>query len=315
MSTELDRLRAFRAGDATPDPDARAAARAALLERIDAARAGASARPVRHARRRALRRPRLLAGACGLAAVAVAALVLALGSGGVAPEAATAAQALRSVAVVAARQPDIALKPGEFWYVRTKSFQPQYDREGWIREDWAALDGERRFVRRELPDGRTEEHASRDALTYSFFPRPLTHEQVLALPRDADALYRVVEQAGAVWARDNGRPVADRTHEMFAIVGDWLRAGPPLPADLRAALYRVAARLPDVELLGDVRDVEGRAGVGVAQDDDGRRRELVFDPETSELLSERTVDAGSGALVYEVAYLESGVVDAIDARP
>lgn len=312
MNTELDRLRAFRAGDAKPDPDARADARARLLEQIDMAGSGERA-PARGARRRMLR-PRLLVGACGLAGAAVA-LALALGSGGVAPEVATAAQALRAAAAVAERQPDVALQPGQFWYVRTKSFQPRYDKEGWIREDWAALDGQRRVVRRELPAGAADEDTYRGALTYSFFPRSLTHEQMLALPRDTDALYRVIERAGAIWAQDNGLPAGDRTHEMFTIVGDWLRAAPALPAALRAALYRVAARLPDVELLGDVRDVEGRAGVGVAQSDDGQRRELVFDPETSQLLSEHTVHAGSGALVYEVAYLESGVVDAIDARP
>jgi len=61
--------------------------------------------------------------------------------------------------------------------------------------------------------------------------------------------------------------------------------------------------------------VRGRAGIGVAQVDVDRRREIVFDPRTSRLLSERTVDARSGRLVYEVAYLESGVVGAIDARP
>ncbi|MFL5817855.1 MAG: CU044_5270 family protein [Conexibacter sp.] len=314
MSIELDRLRTFRVADVTVPDAVRDAARTALMERIEAA-----ATPDRMSARcggRAPRRRRLVAGGLALAGAAIAAaLVLGLGSGGVvAPDAATAAQALRNAAVVAEQQPDVALKPGQFWYVRTQSFQPRYDDEGWVREDWASLDGESRFVRRELPGGRTEEHAFRGALTYTFFPEELTHEQVLALPRATDALYRTIERAGTAWAQGNELPVADRTHEMFTIVGDWLRAAPPLPSDLRAALYRVAARLPDVELLGEMRDAQGRVGIGVVQADEGRRRELVFDPRTSRLLSERTV-ARSGALVYEVAYLESGAVDAIDARP
>ncbi|HZV73906.1 MAG TPA: hypothetical protein VFF79_09355 [Conexibacter sp.] len=138
---------------------------------------------------------------------------------------------------------------------------------------------------------------------------------MLALPVDANRLYDVIERAGAIWAADNGRPAADRTHEMFTIVGDWLRAAPALPSALRAALYRVAARLPDVELLGEARDTRGRPGVAVAQVDAGLRRELVFDPQTAQLLMERTVNADSGALVWEATYVESGVVASTQARP
>lgn len=312
MSTELDHLRAFRAADAAPGDAARAAARAALLERIDDACAPAPAR------RPTARRPRLLAGAFGLAAAAAvaAALVLTLGSGGVvAPEAATAAQVLRSAAVVAEQQPDVTLRPGQYWYVRTESRQTSADGGEWVREDWASFDGPTRSVRRPLAGGPVEQHTFDGERTYGFFPQPLTHEQMLALPLATDALYAVIERGGALWASQNGRVPADRTHEMFTIVGDWLRAAPALPSDLRAALYRVAARLPDVELLGEVRDAHGRTGVAVAQTDGHLRRELVVDPDTSQLLVERTVEAGSGALVYEATYVETGVVDSSTARP
>jgi hypothetical protein len=77
----------------------------------------------------------------------------------------------------------------------------------------------------------------------------------------------------------------------------------------------VAARLPDIELLGKVRDGRAREGIAVAQTDDGLRRELVFDPDTAQLLMQRTVRAGSGDLVYESTYVESGVVDSTTARP
>lgn len=95
MSNDLDHLRAFRADDGTSDPTARAAARAALLERIGTEREIGAVRARRPHRR-------LLAGVGGLALAGCAAVAIALGSGigggGVQPAPATAAQLLRAAA-------------------------------------------------------------------------------------------------------------------------------------------------------------------------------------------------------------------------
>ena len=82
---------------------------------------------------------------------------------------------------------------------------------------------------------------------------------------------------------------------MFVLVGDDLRETATLPA-VRAALYEVAARIPGVELIGNVTDRAGRAGVAVAMTDtkSRTRQVLILDPKTSQLLAEEeTVVAGN----------------------
>lgn len=113
--------------------------------------------------------------------------------------------------------------------------------------------------------------------------------------------------------------------ETFVLIGDMLR-GTYLPAAIRAAIYELTAELPGVELLGEVEDPVGRAGIGIAFTDErrGTTHELIFDPETSALLGERDSLARSGAYGFEAplgtpigyaAYLESKVVDSVGERP
>ena len=75
----------------------------------------------------------------------------------------------------------------------------------------------------------------------------------------------------------------------FVMVGDLLRERAAPPA-LRAALYKVAAGIKGVELVGSVTDRAGRRGVAVAITSTytgARVRDvLVFDPVTSALLAE-----------------------------
>src|SRR3990170_3898435 len=57
----------------------------------------------------------------------------------------------------------------------------------------------------------------------------------------------------------------------------------------RAALSEVAANFPGVDYEGSVTDPAGRRGVSVSFEGGGNRRELIFDPDTAELLAERHV--------------------------
>ena len=95
--------------------------------------------------------------------------------------------------------------------------------------------------------------------------------------------------------------------------------------ELRAALFQIASGLPGVELIGDVTDEEGRPGVAVGYPSDGLRHDLIFDPNTSVLLGERTVvtDPSSseeaqhlrvGDVIGWAVYLSSGVVDSTTDR-
>lgn len=112
--------------------------------------------------------------------------------------------------------------------------------------------------------------------------------------------------------------------EDFVQIGDLLRETDASPA-LRAALYRVAANIPGVTLLGTVTDHAGRPGVGIARvNSDWVEQEYVFDPTTSALLGEELVamranagDEGvaAGTVLGWAAYLSSGVVDSLSDTP
>ncbi|MFC4059427.1 CU044_5270 family protein [Planomonospora corallina] len=99
-------------------------------------------------------------------------------------------------------------------------------------------------------------------------------------------------------------------------VGDMLRET-YMPAAQRAALFEAAATIPGVEIVGDAQDAAGRTGIAVGRvGPDGVRQDLVFHPETYELLGERGVvvdeklaRAPEGSLVASTAELSVTVAD------
>jgi hypothetical protein len=109
-----------------------------------------------------------------------------------------------------------------------------------------------------------------------------------------------------------------RNGEVFVEIADALREAPQTP-QLRATLYRALALVPGVELLGDVKDRLGRDAVGVAYTEHtGMRQELLFDPQTAEVLNEREVvahpvqglRAAVGTAVEDIVYTKRAVTDA-----
>jgi hypothetical protein len=113
-------------------------------------------------------------------------------------------------------------------------------------------------------------------------------------------------------------------YELFTWVGDALREQ-PAPAKLRAALYRTLALIPGVRYLGHVRDRLGRPALAVAQIERGTRRELLFDPDTSEVLAERDVMVSvprglkgvvpAGTVTTDAVYVRRAVVERLGQRP
>ncbi len=81
---------------------------------------------------------------------------------------------------------------------------------------------------------------------------------------------------------------ADANVDIFQ-AATWLLARPVTPPALRAALFRVLARLEGIRVLGATTDEEGRRGTAVAITFDGVRHELLFDPSSSLLLAERDI--------------------------
>lgn len=348
---ELRVVRAFRAEDAAPDPDARAAARVALLERIEAE----APAPARSAIATSIRRPRrrVLAGGLGFAASAAAAAAIVVGgSGSVQPETAKAADALRSAATVAAGGPGVTLGSGQYWYVSSESrtssktftvttpngletYEVVNVRER--TERWIDSNGGGRTVTETI--GKPQFATPDDRATWIAAGRPAADEAspwTLASPDTAKA-----EEPSDGWkalsglsygelrrlsADDNAladrlaRVAAETPGKTFAFAAYLLRTTPISPAQ-RAALYRVMADIPGVELLGTVKDTRGRSGTGVALERDGWRVDVLFDPETALPLdftstaTEPQATSDTEPAQHEEAFLAAGVVDSTKARP
>jgi hypothetical protein len=200
------------------------------------------------------------------------------------------------------------------------------------REIWVAPDGSGRLlVKRGEPrflgpqDKAEWEAVGRPQLDRprtsdeTFGPDGLSYTDFSEYSLDPDELYDQIRSKAEGYG-----PSTDA--EMLVLVGDLLRET-VAPPELRAALFRVAARIPGVELVGESTDPAGRKGVAVARtsDDAGflERNELIFDPHTSELLAERQfllervdwIDAEPGTLIGYAVYLESGIVDSTSERP
>ena len=297
---EIELLRELRANLPGPRAGSRAAARGALIARIEHSRR----RPAVHFWRRS--KPRLVAALAAFAAVLIALPTLILGGDGQVQPA--VGQVLRAAAAVAATQPaEPPPGPGQYYYTRSReAFATTSGRSGaltvHIRQTWIAANGAGR-ARVVYPSGQVEDF-------------PLEGQPFLDtsdLPIQPEALRRLIEARKVPLV--DGPPGEAET---FTLIGDMLR-NTYLPPAFRAALYQVAAELPNVELLGHVEDPVGRTGIGVAFTKGNTTHELIYDPATSALLGEREVAARripelqvpAGTETGSTAYLESNVVDSL----
>jgi hypothetical protein len=278
------------------------------------------------------RRRTWLLPAGGLAAAAAAAAIVFVGVGGNGGETASAATVLREAAVIARQQaatPEPG--PGEFLYVKHVSAYLSVFPEGdapfaalvpRVQEFWFRPAGGRVVQ----TSGRPEFLSERDRRNWIAAGRPELREpehsgpypapERLRLPSNPDRLYERLEREAAGHS-EGVHP------EMFTLVGDALRDGGATPAQ-RAALYEVAARIPGVELLGEVTDPGGRPGIAVAMrhEVDGILETLVFDPDTSALLAEedRTLAENEfgyaeGTVIGYATYHNVAIVDSKRERP
>lgn len=111
--------------------------------------------------------------------------------------------------------------------------------------------------------------------------------------------------------KNMGRPLTP--YDQLSAIEEYLQESDAPPA-VRATLYRAAALIPDVQLLGTVPDHEGRPGLGIAvtyPDSPNSTYELIFDPRSGELLAEQQTGAYEGWTVY----LRDEVVDSLPSRP
>jgi hypothetical protein len=342
----LKLIRALYPQSAGASSEARERARAALMNEIAKA-----SQPARRRKPKRFRMPLLPSiGLAGTAVIVMAVLLLAseLRGGAAHPGSAAAAVLERAARAAEASGGPRELRPGEYWYVESRwttagvqlaggnPARPRQiidalgsvDRQAWIGVGKPGLVRTRvvgpiRFLsaaaaEQWVRDGRPAQLnlTSHFSLPPDAFDMP--YKQLLALPTNVDALWAVIKhdagKGSAAWQR----------HEMFTVIGDLLRED-PLPPTVRAALYRVAARIPGIEMLGLTRDAIGRPALAVALNDvfDGQRAELLFDPGTAKLRGEGYVVVNPPP-AYHVkpdtvrtgsTYLSSGIVQRIGERP
>lgn len=290
----------------------------------------------RRPRRWRLTLPVVVAG--GLAALILAIVALLPARDANAPAPASAATVLEHVARVATHQPARAY-PGPHQYLYLK-FQerwtlavsfPARGRAAKFRaytvdtqQDWVAVNGSGR--QRMIAEGQPRFLTPRDRAGWVAAGKPRWAPTCVCdgtyppggypagnqldpagLPVEPQQLLRVI-----VKRFEGGRFQLQQT---FETVGTLLQdSGSPT---LRAALYRMVARLPGVKLLGRRTDPLGRSGVAVGT---STGEELLFDPATSDILEESDVQLGPGALpagtvLHYFVYQGRGVVNSIEQLP
>ncbi|MFF0553890.1 CU044_5270 family protein [Streptomyces sp. NPDC004311] len=191
-----------------------------------------------------------------------------------------------------------------------------------MRHQWNSPDGLKGWLiepGNTGPEGITLEGKDERGRTPTPHLNAPSYDYLAGLPTDPDALLRKIYEE----TRGKGR---GPDQEAFTTIGDLLRASLP-PAELTAALYRAAARIPGVVTVDDAVDAAGRHGLAVARLDEtsGQREEWIFDRGTLAYLGERTVQvqgvSGEGGLirpgtvVSTTAVMTRAVVDRVKEIP
>tara|TARA_B100000378_G_scaffold123273_1_gene99473 strand:+ start:2025 stop:3080 length:1056 start_codon:yes stop_codon:yes gene_type:complete len=108
------------------------------------------------------------------------------------------------------------------------------------------------------------------------------------LPRDPDALLeRIYELTTAL---EGGPAGQSRDGAAMTFIADTLRVG-TVPADLRAALYRAAARIPGVTITADQATLNGTTGIAIGrlEAEANLQQDIILDPDTGQFIGEREI--------------------------
>ncbi|MFI6522935.1 CU044_5270 family protein [Spirillospora sp. NPDC050679] len=336
-----------------PDDTARAAARAALMERAAAARgAGAAVPPAERARRRPRLRMRLAVAGVAAAAVAAGGIVAwpergrdvpALPSAS--PVAAT--QALDRAATAAERRAFTPPRPDQWVYthyrnVREPQRGPERTEDGGpgmvktrvVEERWARADGTVTAFR----DGGQVQVVKEERPPRGTWP-PKDYAGLAKLPTDPDELLALVYRHGGAAAAERGRkapddrppgcgdgPEAARDNAAFDSLLGILGAN-LLPPKVEAAVYRAMRKVPGVASGPPVGLDDGRPGIALGRRQNGwQTKEVLFDAETYRYAGQRSTAYDDPAEVarrcgwariggLNMRVVSVGVVDKAGQRP
>lgn len=103
-----------------------------------------------------------------------------------------------------------------------------------------------------------------------------------SLPRDPEDLYdRLVD--------DTEGHGSDPDLEVLVYAADALRTS-RVPSELRAALYRALALVPDLEITEEFANLDGHRGTAYGITRSGTRHDVIIDPATGQFIGERQID-------------------------
>lgn len=243
-------------------------------------------------RRRLRNRASIAASATTAAAVAAAALVVA-GTGGneTAPprppavQLVSAAQVLGRAAQTVEARPPARPRPGQWWYTKAVETGPtaEHGPKPHYSEDWIKLDGSQDAS---LLNGKLVfyRHTGEGAKN----SRAETN-RLMALPSDPRKLRALIyKEVDATPARD--RMIKDRDGQAFRNAAQMLWDAPvTMPPATQAALYRVLAAIPGVQVHQNVRDGAGRPAIALSH---GFGKQFLLNPATFQMVAQRTVNTG-----------------------
>ncbi len=139
----------------------------------------------------------------------------------------------------------------------------------------------------------------------------LTRAQVLSYPTNPRAIYKRLYRD----THGGSRKAAEQ--HVFSEISETLSSD-PMPPALRSGFYRALALVPGLRLTFNVRDSQGRIGVGASIVRAGVQEQIIFDPNTAELLEERKVivnpkvaglAATPGMVINSTTYLDWAITN------
>lgn len=241
----------------------------------------------------------------------------------------SAAEQLNDAADELIESTDFTVAPGQWLYITSEFGYPERSEPGRMTatqrsETWVPSDqsGDWYLLRRDHGTKTPYIVAQRGAF-YGSGPSKRgswnnpTPEFYASVPRDTtalrDSLYPARYRTGST-ATPNPTRTDSPDRRVFMRLSDILREG-LLPADLRAALYRVLATIPGMEVTEHAATLNGETGVafqwrstGPAEIGDGQQ--IVIDPKTGQYIGERSVsDDGTVSSSSSLSY------DVVDAVP
>ncbi|NDU71824.1 hypothetical protein GWI34_04165 [Actinomadura sp. DSM 109109] len=246
-------------------------------------------------RRRLRNRAGIAASAATAAAVAAGALVVA-GTGGngsvparpPAVQLVSAAQVLGKAARTVEARPPVTPRPGQWLYTRTVELGPiaEHGPGPHYSEDWIKLDGSqdaslrngKLVIYRHTGEGARNARAETDRL--------------MSLPSDPGKLRALVyKEVDATPVRE--RMAKDRDAQAFRDAAHMLWNAPAtMPPATQAALYRVLAAIPGVQVHPNVKDGAGRPAIALSR---GFGEQFLLNPASYQMVGQRTVNTGRNA--------------------